>query len=79
MPIYEFRCQDCGHVFELVSIKKGDSIEMKCPKCDCPEIERIMSRVNIASGGGRSRQPIVSNRSCPSGTCTTIDLPGHKK
>ena len=31
IPIYEFRCQHCGHVFdELCSVGTN---EMKCPQC----------------------------------------------
>ena len=32
MPIYEYKCKQCGHVFEeLRSITDGDSAT--CPKC----------------------------------------------
>jgi len=34
MPIYEFICQECKNIFELLAIKEGDLVEIKCPTCD---------------------------------------------
>jgi putative FmdB family regulatory protein len=31
MPIYEFICQECKNIFELLAIKEGDLVEVKCP------------------------------------------------
>ncbi|MEW6328069.1 MAG: zinc ribbon domain-containing protein [Thermodesulfobacteriota bacterium] len=83
MPIYEFRCLDCQHIFELLALNKEDQIEAKCPKCGGESFERVLSRTNYtmsssrsgASSGGTS----VSNRSCAGGSCTTIDIPGPSR
>jgi putative FmdB family regulatory protein len=49
MPIYEFRCLGCGHVFELLKLKKEDEgLEMKCPKCGSHESEKVLSTMNVA-------------------------------
>jgi putative FmdB family regulatory protein len=81
MPIYEFICQECKHIFELLAIKEGDLVEIKCPTCGADNLERVMSKVTVTSGGGNSgkKQTPVENRSCFSGTCSTITLPGHTK
>jgi len=80
MPIYEFICQDCKNVFELLSIKKGDLVEIKCPTCESGNLERVMSKVTVNSGSNSGKkQTSVENRSCSSGTCSTITLPGHTK
>jgi putative FmdB family regulatory protein len=79
MPIYEFRCLGCGHVFELLKLKKeSEGLDMKCPKCSSAEVERVLSSVSfIASGGGkRSRQTV---KSCGSGSCASFEIPGPKK
>ena len=80
MPIYEFICQECKNIFELLAIKEGDLVEIKCPTCDSDNLERVMSKVTVTSGGnsGKKQTP-VENRSCSSGTCSTITLPGHTK
>jgi len=30
MPIYEYRCEQCGYIFEEVATKMGPT---NCPKC----------------------------------------------
>lgn len=32
MPIYEYQCEKCGHLFELIQ-KFSDRPKTKCPKC----------------------------------------------
>ena len=76
MPIYEFRCLGCGHVFEFLKLKK-ETEGMKCPKCSSPEVERVLSTVNLArSISGKATNTV---KSCGGGTCATIEVPGHKR
>jgi len=79
MPIYEFKCLGCGHVFELLKLKKEDgNTGMKCPKCSSQEVERILSSVSlITSGGGKKSKQTV--KSCGSGSCTSFEIPGPKR
>jgi putative FmdB family regulatory protein len=77
MPIFEFNCDQCHHTFELLAVQSQDLIEPVCPVCQSPEISRIMSKINIgSSGSGGESRPQVSEKSCASGNCTTIDIPG---
>lgn len=78
MPIYEFRCLGCGHVFEFLKLKKEtEGVEMQCPKCNFSEVERVLSTVNVArSSSGKATSTV---KSCGGGTCATIDVPGHKR
>ncbi len=78
MPIYEFRCLACGHVFELLKLKKeSDGLEMKCPKCGSPETEKILSTVSVSvSVGGKAKS---TQKSCGSGSCTSFEIPGPKR
>lgn len=49
MPLYEYQCRKCGHVFEkLRRIAENDST-LECPKCDSEEVERQFS--TFAAGG----------------------------
>ena len=80
MPIYEFKCLECEHIFELLLINSGDNLEMKCPKCNCESVERVMSTTHYSVGvSGAGVAPKAQTRSCSSGSCTTIDLPGHSR
>jgi putative FmdB family regulatory protein len=79
MPIYEFRCLKCGKFFELLKLKKeDDAVRMKCPKCASPEIERVLSTVNVGTpvrGSGGTKTTV---KNCSSGSCGTIEIPGRK-
>ncbi len=83
MPIYEFRCEGCGEVFELLALSKNDQVEAKCPQCGDTRITRVMSSCAAVVGGSASSagsQAQVQNRSCANaGSCSTITLPGHQR
>ncbi len=77
MPIYEFRCHKCNHIFELMTLNKDETFELKCPNCGSFEIDRVMSRISFVAD--RSAKPRIVNRQCPSGTCSTLEVPGPEK
>lgn len=80
MPIYEFRCLQCGEVFELLAVKSGDDVDIRCPQCKGEEIERVMSRVSFnTSGSDSGSTPSLVQRQCSSGSCQTVTLPGHTR
>ena len=43
MPIYEYYCNECNGVFELLRSPKQASLDQPCPECDT-ESKRIVSR-----------------------------------
>ncbi len=43
MPIYEFRCENCGKIFEALCFTKEDEKEVKCPYCGSKEAKREYS------------------------------------
>ena len=82
MPIYEFRCLSCSQCFELLSVRRDDTLEMKCPHCEGEDVERVMSCVGYVRGsssGGDSGKTKVTSKSCSGGTCATIDIPGPSR
>jgi len=42
MPIYEYRCLDCGKVSE-VFLRSPDSKDIECPSCGGKNLERVLS------------------------------------
>ena len=82
MPIYEFKCAQCGEIQEIL-IRSGnasDEVEMKCKACGCETLERVLSRVGYSMGTAKGAGPAVSSHTCGSGnTCATIDLPGPSR
>jgi putative FmdB family regulatory protein len=54
MPIYEYKCQNCGEKFELRLSISHDKKSLKCPKCGQADPERIFSPFQTGSSGGGS-------------------------
>jgi len=82
MPIYEFKCQECGAEFEIFFKNKEELSEAKCKNCNSKNITRIMSVVNSIVGGSGSssdKPRITESYSCPTGTCTHLELPGYEE
>lgn len=42
MPIYEFKCQACGHIFELLQ-KLSDADPTDCPECGAAQVRRQLT------------------------------------
>ncbi|MCG6973514.1 MAG: zinc ribbon domain-containing protein [Desulfobacterales bacterium] len=81
MPIYEFKCQKCEEFIELLVMNQDEKIELKCPKCNCEELERVLSSTSYSMGDGSGKSQGVKSqtRTCQSGSCTTYEIPGHTR
>ncbi len=85
MPIYEFACKQCQSLVELLVRNTKETIEVCCPDCGSSELERVLSRVNSVMGpsssqaGGAASCGGVEHRTCGSGNCSTLNLPGHTR
>ncbi len=60
MPIFEYKCADCGEEFEELVF--GDD-KPACPKCSSNNTNKLMSCCRFGSGGG---SPITDRASSPS-------------
>ncbi len=72
MPIYEYRCDDCGHAFE--KLVPSHRSKPDCPECGSKQLQRLYS--SFAAHQGRSASSpcqsagqCPSARGCPSGQC----------
>jgi putative FmdB family regulatory protein len=63
MPIYEYRCEDCGTKFEKLIRRASDVPELACPSCGRQHLRQELSTFAARSSAGKSAaQPM-----CPSG------------
>lgn len=78
MPIYEFRCLECGNIFEKLFKTMDEKVEIICPRCKAESFERVISSANHVMGTGKGgKKPSVTTKSCSSGSgCTTLEIPG---
>ena len=74
MPIYEYKCNDCGKNFETLVM---GSLKPECPSCDSKDLARLMSAsgfISKSSGPGgetqvKSSAGASSCSGCPSSNC----------
>ncbi|MBN1351815.1 zinc ribbon domain-containing protein [candidate division KSB1 bacterium] len=69
MPIYEYRCHNCGFIFEEFQSIKADPAQTKCPKCGEQRSERLLSAFSSVNASG-SGSVASSGGSCGSGGFT---------
>jgi putative FmdB family regulatory protein len=47
MPIYEYRCEDCGKISEFLLIKTDEKFVLQCKRCKSKKMTRVLSRVRV--------------------------------
>ncbi|MEZ4601306.1 MAG: zinc ribbon domain-containing protein [Syntrophotaleaceae bacterium] len=48
MPMYDFRCEDCGLAFSLkLSFAEYDKGDVRCPACQSDKVTQVISRINV--------------------------------
>jgi len=67
MPIYEYRCNDCGEDFEKLVFGNAT---VRCPRCNSESVKKRLSTFGMRGvenkGGGTS-----GCSSCSSSSCST--------
>lgn len=67
MPIYEYKCRECGDKFEKLVRTSTAEKDVRCPACDSQIVQRQVSVCGVI-GGGSDFSPAPSAGSCaPSG------------
>ena len=69
MPIYEYKCQDCGAKFEKL-VRNGASVE--CPSCGQKHLNQEFSTFAPRAAGPKQADGPV----CPSGMCSNPGMCG---
>ncbi len=50
MPTYEYRCEACGHEFELMQAMSA-KVKKKCPECKKFKLQKLISSGGIIIKG----------------------------
>ncbi len=63
MPIYTYKCKNCGKTFDfLAGVGRGNE-DPQCPKCKTKEVEKLFALFGVRMGSA------TGDSSCPTGTC----------
>jgi putative FmdB family regulatory protein len=75
MPLYDFRCKQCGHPFTVrASFKEKDAgLQPECPVCHAVETQQVLTvGVFIGQGAGSESGglplPMMSGPTCGCGS-----------
>jgi putative FmdB family regulatory protein len=63
MPIYEYRCQDCGNKFEKLLRRSSEADGLECPSCGQKRLQQEFSTFAAHSGTAKP----ANGPMCPSG------------
>ncbi|OGP79775.1 MAG: FmdB family transcriptional regulator [Deltaproteobacteria bacterium RBG_16_49_23] len=47
MPIYEYRCEECGKISEFLVIRTDEASIPQCKRCKSKKMSRVLSRVRV--------------------------------
>ena len=51
MPIYDYKCSQCGHEIEVIQ-KISDKLKTICPKCNTKSLKKLISAPSFSLKGG---------------------------
>ncbi|HUA59232.1 MAG TPA: zinc ribbon domain-containing protein [Verrucomicrobiae bacterium] len=71
MPIFEYKCADCGTRFEKL-VRNGNAAELACPSCGEKHLQQEFSTFSAHASSGKSAEMPV----CPSGRCSNPGMCG---
>lgn len=68
MPIYEYRCPNCGVRYEKL-VSTFNSAAPPCPSCQSPDVEKLLSVPSIGRGGAGSGGAGLGPCGAPKSSC----------
>ncbi len=72
MPIFEYKCEDCGTSFEKLIRRTGE--EVACPKCGESHLKQQLSTFSAHAASPAAKAPAMP--SCPGGMCRNPGMCG---
>jgi len=69
MPIYEYKCNDCGSLNEFMVGVTAEKEELKCKKCNSIGLEKIFSSFSLGKnetkGNPKCSSCLSQGPTCP--------------
>jgi len=67
MPIYEYRCSECGTDFEKFV---SGQVSVECPSCQSPKVTRTLSVFGVKTASGFVASAGGGGACCAAGGCS---------
>jgi putative FmdB family regulatory protein len=75
MPIFEYKCQDCGTKFEKLLRRSVEAAELDCPACGKKHLTQEFSTFAAHASGAAAHSSDAPV--CPSGMCSNPGFCGR--
>ena len=75
MPIYEYKCEDCGTKFEKLLRRSSEAADLICPSCGQKRLSQEFSTFAARANGASARSSEAPV--CPSGMCSNPEFCGR--
>ena len=70
MPVYEYRCTDCGKSYDVLHMGREKIEDVVCPACHSAGHKKLMSVPSVAMKSDTGGDPACSSGgSCCGGSC----------
>jgi putative FmdB family regulatory protein len=66
MPIFEYRCEQCGHKFEAILFGEQKA---ECPSCHTRKLEPQLSTFSVSTKSSAAAPSCGQNNCCMMGGC----------
>jgi putative FmdB family regulatory protein len=73
MPIYEYKCNECGKIQEVLHKSMRTVESVKCSDCGSEDLTRLISAANVSMGGASNKGLTCCGREerCSTPPCAT--------
>jgi putative FmdB family regulatory protein len=72
MPIYDYRCNDCGTTYDIFHKVREVAEDVVCPSCNSVHHTRLIGAPSFSmsgKGSAAAETPSCANGSCCGGAC----------
>ena len=66
MPIYEYQCNDCESIFEVLTLSAKDTGQVICTRCKSDKVEKVMSAGSFRLTSAK-QIPTAASKGCGRG------------
>jgi putative FmdB family regulatory protein len=70
MPIYDYKCAECGALFDIFHKVREVPEDVICPSCNSTKHTRLLSAPNVTMKALKDTAPPCGDASCCGGNCS---------
>ncbi len=70
MPVFEYKCNNCGAKFDFLHKSSSNIEEVFCPSCKSNDSKKLLSSFSASMGTAS-----YSNGGCSDGSCAVPSVP----